>query len=107
MNSLNSVLLEGNVISGPSVIPNNRCSFYVISRYENEKGEPKTINTHVIAEGRLAQSCLENLRVDRGVRLVGRLSMSEINLGAWTTIEHTYVFAEHVEFKPVGKAEAL
>lgn len=107
MNSLNSVLLEGELIADPKTLPSSRCSFYIVAHYENEKGEPEDVDFHVIASGRLGEACLKNLSVGRGVRIVGRLSGAVINLDPFTMIQDTYVFAEHVEFKPLKSSNIL
>ena len=84
MNSLNSVLVEGDVVEmadGAGVI------LFIIS--VNTSAEPVFVT--IRASGRLGQACAENLKIGRGVRVIGRLEAGEAGLR---------VYAEHVEFKP-------
>ena len=86
MNSLNSVLIEGDV--------------NYIGRFEGETlfcieahrdgHDPLMINVRAL-DG-LGQVCAETLTEGRGVRVVGRLEAGEAGLR---------VYAEHVEFKPM------
>jgi single-strand DNA-binding protein len=105
MNSLNSVLLEGDVVQGPYIDQSGRVTFKIESRrvYKDEAGEIRddTLVTEVQSTGRLATACHANLKTGRGVRVVGRLDQELRPSGS----KALYVFAEHVEFKPV-KANA-
>ena len=84
MNSLNSVLVEGDVVEmadGAGVI------LFIISVNTSAGAVLVTIR----ASGRLGQACAENLKIGQGVLVVGRLEAGEAGLR---------VYAEHVEFKP-------
>jgi hypothetical protein len=87
MNSLNSVLIEGDVAElaeGGGVV------LFIIS-VDTSAG---AVFVTIRASGRLGQACAENLKIGRGVRVVGRLEAGEAGLR---------VYAEHVEFKPPQK----
>ena len=87
MNSLNSVLIEGDVVEmadGAGVI------LFIISVTTSAGAVLVTVR----ASGRLGQACSETLKIGRGVRVVGRLEAGEVGLR---------VYAEHVEFKPAYK----
>lgn len=117
MNSLNSILIEGNLVKDPEskTTPSGSqvCSFAVASNRfykQNEALEKEVSYFDVETWSRLAQSCAENLKKGRGVRVVGRLKQDR-----WTDTEgkirsKVKIVAEHVEFKPVfakpqGEAE--
>ncbi len=107
MNSLNSILLEGNLVRDPEnkTLPSGTqvCNFAVASdRFfkQNDVLEKEVSYFDVEAWARLGQSCAENLKKGRGVRVVGRLKQDR-----WTDLEgksksKVKIVAEHVEFKP-------
>ncbi len=108
MNSLNSILLEGNLTHDPELktLPSGSmvCTFTVTSnRFYKQHGqlEKETSYFDVEAWSTLGQACADTLKKGRGVRVVGRLKQER-----WTDAdgkEHSKVkiVAEHVEFKPV------
>ena len=84
MNSLNSVVIEGDMAElaeGGGVV------LFILS--VTTSTEPVFVT--IRASGRLGQACAENLKTGRGARVVGRLEAGEAGLR---------VYAEHVEFKP-------
>lgn len=108
MNSLNSILLEGNVVKDPftKTMPsgNQVCDFTLATNrfYKNgEEGFEKEVSYFdVEAWARLGTACAQNLKKGRGVRVVGRLKQDR-----WTDPEgkpraRVKIVAEHVEFKP-------
>jgi single-strand DNA-binding protein len=97
MNSLNSVLLEGNLVANPEEIRNGVCGFTFESfRYNKVDGdrvyEKEVSRFDVEVSGDLGKRCYDELVKGRGVRVVGRLKQ---------TSEGVRIIAEHVEFKPV------
>jgi single-strand DNA-binding protein len=89
MNSLNSILLEGNLVRDPEnkTLPSGSqvCNFAVASdRFyrQNDALEKEVSYFDVEAWARLGQSCSENLKKGRGVRVVGRLKQDR-----WTDNE--------------------
>ena len=108
MNSLNSILVEGNVVRDPSTktLPsgNQVCDFTLATNrfYKSgEEGFEKEVSYFDIeAWSRLGTACAQNLKKGRGVRVVGRLKQDR-----WTDPEgkqraKVKIVAEHVEFKP-------
>ncbi|HTX73058.1 MAG TPA: single-stranded DNA-binding protein [Rectinemataceae bacterium] len=107
MNSLNSILLEGNLVRDPEsktlATGSKVCDFTVASdRFykQNDELEKEVSYFDVEAWARLGQACSENLKKGRGVRVVGRLKQDR-----WTDPEgkarsKVKIVAEHVEFKP-------
>lgn len=108
MNSLNSILLEGNLTRDPvlSETPKGTsvCTFSIGSnryyKYENE-GQNEVSFFDIEVWARLAEQCSEHLKKGRGVRVVGRLKQDR-----WTDGEGKYhsrvkIIGEHVEFRPV------
>ncbi|MFZ4615632.1 MAG: single-stranded DNA-binding protein [Rectinemataceae bacterium] len=113
MNSLNSILLEGNLTRDPesrtTPAGTQVCNFSVASNRfykQNDSFEKETSFFDVEAWARLGQTCAETLRKGRGVRVVGRLKQDR-----WTDPEgksksKVKIVAEHVEFKPVLREES-
>ena len=108
MNSLNSILLEGNLVRDPEqkTLPSGSavCEFAVASdRFykQNDALEKEVSYFDVEAWSRLGAACSQNLKKGRGVRVVGRLKQDR-----WTDPEgkqrsKVIIVAEHVEFKPM------
>ncbi|HOX33590.1 MAG TPA: single-stranded DNA-binding protein [Spirochaetales bacterium] len=113
MNSLNSILLEGNLVRDPEqkTLPSGSsvCEFAVASdRFykQNDELEKEVSYFDVEAWSRLGAACSQNLKKGRGVRVVGRLKQDR-----WTDPEgrqrsKVKIVAEHVEFKPQKKEGA-
>jgi single-strand DNA-binding protein len=116
MNSLNSILLEGNLVRDPESTTTSTgsqvCDFCVASdRFykQNDALEKEVSYFDVEAWAKLGLACSQNLKKGRGVRVVGRLKQDR-----WTDPEgkqksRVKIVAEHVEFKPIrqpAKAEA-
>ena len=107
MNSLNSILIEGNLTKEPVVSETPRgtnvCNFRVATNrfYKRDEEMQKEVSYFdVEAWSRLAERCGEYLEKGRGVRVVGRLREDR-----WTTSDgqprsRVKIVAEHVEFKP-------
>ena len=87
MNSLNSVVIEGDVVE----LARSEETFLAIISVNTAAG---AVMVTFRAAGRLGQACAETLKIGRGVRVVGRLEAGEAGLR---------VYAEHVEFKPIQK----
>jgi len=106
MNSLNSVLVEGNLTGDPEkkVLGSSvtQCTFTVAStRYFNQDNERKTEVSFFTVEvwNHTAELCLKALAKGRGVRVVGRLKQDR-----WTDkngVNHAKVkiVGETIEFK--------
>jgi single-strand DNA-binding protein len=105
MNNLNSVLIEGNLLSEPWVINEKSeiegVKFTITSKRcikTNNKYENEITLIDVVTFGHLSERCKQYLKPDRGVRIIGRLAQSDDKL---------IVYAEHVEFKPVVNEESV
>lgn len=106
MNSLNSVLIEGNLVRDPEKkeLDNGSklCLFSVATnRYFNQDNEKKSEVSFFDVEvwNKTADLCLKTLSKGRGVRVVGRLKQDR-----WTDKEgrnHSKIklVGENVEFK--------
>jgi single-strand DNA-binding protein len=96
MNTLNSILFEGEVTY---LSPWSNCDhikfdvmgkrFFKGSSSNDIQEEHITIT--VETNGKLAEACSKTLTLGRGIRVVGRLISKDGQIGIW---------AEHVEFKP-------
>lgn len=112
MNSLNSVLLEGNLTRDPELkyTPKGTavCSFAIASNrsFKQEDGYQEEVSYFdVTTWSHLAEVCNEYLRKGRGVRVVGRLKQDRWNDAEGNGRSKVFVIAEHVEFKPERKKE--
>ncbi len=117
MNSLNSILVEGNLTRDPELKKTPKgtsvCAFSVASnrffRQDDEtKKEVSFFNVETWAG--LADVCMEHLKKGRGVRVVGRLKQDRWVDTEGVNHDRVKIIAEHVEFKPVfskpsGEAE--
>ncbi len=114
MNSLNSILIEGNLTRDPEskTLPSGGqvCNFALASNRfyrQGEELEKEVSYFDVEAWSKLALACAENLQKGRGVRVVGRLKQDR-----WTDTDgrprsRVKIVAEHVEFKPLFKKETV
>jgi single-stranded DNA-binding protein len=93
MNSLNSVLIEGNLIANPSIEADGTTSFTIKTLRFVLNSESECFEFYVKASGKLGAACASALVSGRGVRIVGRLARDE---------EGVHIVAEHVEFKPIN-----
>lgn len=107
MNSLNSVLIEGNLTANPNLsLTPKGTSVYTFSiasnRYYKQDDERKEEVSFFDVEtwGRLAETCNEQLKKGRGVRIVGRLKQDRWEDAEGKIRSKVKVVAEHVEFKP-------
>ena len=100
VNQLNSVIVEGNVVSCVSSMLEKKSvsslEFVMTSNrfYKERQAIRQQINIFkVVAFGSLARGCGEIVKEGTIVRVVGRL---ESNDKGWV-----YIVAEHIEAKPV------
>jgi len=108
LNSLNSILVEGNLTRDPELrtTPGGTpvCAFALASNRfyrQNDAMEKEVSFFDVEAWNRLAESCGEQLKKGRGVRVVGRLKQDRWNDQEGKQHSKVKIVAEHVEFKPV------
>jgi single-strand DNA-binding protein len=110
VNSLNSILLEGNLARDPEsktlATGTQVCNFTVASdRFyrQNDNTEKEVSYFDVEAWSKLGLACSQNLKKGRGVRVVGRLKQDRWTDSEGKTRSRVMIVAEHVEFKPVKK----
>jgi len=110
LNSLNSILLEGNLVRDPESktlsTGTQVCNFTLASdRFykQNESLEKEVSYFDVEAWSRLGLTCAQNLKKGRGVRVVGRLKQDRWNDPEGKSRSRVMIVAEHVEFKPIKK----
>jgi len=110
MNSLNSIILEGNIVQEPVLRETAKgtavCTFSIMCTrtYRQDEGFEKEVSFfNIDVWGKQAELTAKNGTKGRGVRVVGRLKQSR-----WVDSEEKNrskitVVAEHIEFKPVFK----
>jgi single-strand DNA-binding protein len=108
MNSLNSILMEGNLTKDPELKETTKgtkvCTFTVASnRYYKKEDEQQQEVTFFPVEvwAGLADSCNQYLKKGRGVRVVGRIKQDRWKDQDDKNHEKFKIVAEHVEFKPL------
>jgi len=110
VNSLNSILLEGNLTKDPESktlsTGTQICNFSIASdRFyrQNDNTEKEVSYFDVEAWSKLGLACSQNLKKGRGVRVVGRLKQDRWTDPEGKTRSRVMIVAEHVEFKPIKK----
>ena len=106
MNSLNSILVEGNLTRDPVLATTPKgtavCNFSVASNrfYRSDDELQKDVSFFdVEVWSRLAERCGEELTKGRGVRVVGRLKQDRWQNKEGEPRSKIKIVAEHVEFR--------
>jgi single-strand DNA-binding protein len=112
MNNLNSILIEGTLTKDPVVRETAKgttvCNFSIASNryYKKDSDFEKEVSFFDVETwARLAESCGNNGKKGRGVRVVGRLKQERWNGTDGKTHSKVVIVAEHVEFRPEFKKE--
>ena len=114
MNSINSTILEGNLVRDPesSKTPEGKsvCKFTIASNRFFKEPEEEEYMTEVsffriIAMGKMADICNDRITKGSGVRVVGRLKQDRWEDSDGNRKSSVYVIADHVEFKPNYKKD--
>lgn len=113
MNSLNSILIEGNLIRDPDFCSTVRtgttlCEFVIgVKRYFKVDNEyQKEVSFFTIQTwSRLAEACGKYLKKGRGVRVIGRLKQNRWTEENNESKSRVIIIADHVEFKPEFKGK--
>lgn len=110
MNSLNSILIEGNLTRDPVLTETPQgtsvCQFAIASnRYyrQNDETQHEVSFVDVVTWARLAERCAEELTKGRGVRVVGRVKQDRWQDKEGKPRSRVKIVAEHVEFRPPRK----
>jgi single-strand DNA-binding protein len=112
MNSLNSILIEGNLVREPLFRSTAKgtplCTFSLASNrfYRQDSRMEKEVSFFEVETwAKLAESCYSMGRKGRGVRVVGRLKQERWNDPDGKPRSRVTIVAEHVEFRPEFKKE--
>jgi single-strand DNA-binding protein len=108
MNSLNSIIVEGNVVRTPEIRETAKgtpvCTVGVaVNRwYKGADGalQKEVSFFDVDTWGQLAKACSETCQKGRGIRVVGRLKQNRWQDSEGKNKSKVCIVAEHVEFKP-------
>ena len=108
MNSLNSILLEGNLTRDPESKQTSKgtalCTFAVASNRYFRMGEStqKEVSFFDVETwSGLAERCAAELKKGRGVRVIGHLKQDRWTDPEGQTRSKIKIVADHVEFKPI------
>jgi len=108
MNSLNSILMEGNLTRDPELKETTKgtkvCTFTVASNryYKKDEEQQQEVSFFPVEVwAGLAESCHQYLKKGRGVRVVGRIKQDRWKDQDDKSREKFKIVAEHVEFKPL------
>ncbi len=108
MNSLNTIIVEGNVVQEPVMRETPKgthvCTFSLmtIRSYKKDDSYEKEISFFEVETwAKLAELCMKNVSKGRGVRVVGRLKQSRWEGTDGKKRAKIGIIAEHVEFKPM------
>ncbi|SRR6056297_1617060 len=114
MNSLNSIIVEGNLTRDPEyrLTPKGKpvCTLSVASnRYykKDEENKKETSFFNVETWAKLADNCNQYLNKGRGVRVVGRLKQDRWTSPEGQNRERIKIVAEHIDFKPQFKKDPV
>lgn len=112
MNSLNSIILEGNLVRKPNAkfTPNGAAvtTFTIASNRffkEDDKMVSEASYFDIECWGRLARTCAINLDKGRGVRVVGRVKQDRWTDADGLNHSRVKIVADHVEPKPLKSAD--
>lgn len=110
MNSLNSILMEGNLVRDPELGATPKgtqvCKFSIATnRFYKQEGAKVDEVSYFDVEvwAKLAENCQNNLEKGRGVRVVGRLKQDRWHDEEGKGRTKVKIIGEHVEFKPQFK----
>lgn len=106
MNSLNSILLEGNLVRDPEFSHTQNgtdlCEFTIASnRYHKieDEFEKEVSFFEITARSKLAELCEKKLKKGKGVRVIGRLKQDRWKGDNGKEYSRVYVIADHMEFR--------
>jgi single-strand DNA-binding protein len=112
MNSLNSIIIEGNLVRDPLFRSTPKgtpvCTFSLASNrfFRQESGMEKEVSFFDVETwAKLAESCYNLGHKGRGVRVVGRLKQERWNGSDGKQRSKITIVAEHVEFRPEFKRD--
>lgn len=112
MNNLNSIIIEGNMTRDPEFRETAKgaalCTFSIASNRFYKQGESleKEVSYFDVETwSKLAQSCRNQGRKGRGVKVVGRLKQERWNGNDGKAHSKVSIVAEHLEFRPDFKKE--
>ena len=111
MNSLNQIIVEGNIVREPELksLPSGAASctlpIAVNRKYKTGDGSyaEEVSYFDVDTFGGLAEVCVKWCPKGRGIRVVGRLKQNRWKDDAGKSHSRVKIVAEHIEFKPVLK----
>lgn len=111
MNSLNQVIIEGNVVRQPEKKSCKNGSFFcrvpiAVNRYyKNSDGKyvDDVSFFDISTFGTLSETCEKWCLKGRGIRVVGRLKQNTTTDENGKKSSRIDIIAEHIEFKPVMK----
>ncbi|MDD7417030.1 MAG: single-stranded DNA-binding protein [Treponemataceae bacterium] len=109
MNTINSLVIEGNMVKDPIGKETSKgkkvCNFAIASNrsIKNANGEyGKEVSFFDVETwGMMAETCMQEGCKGRGVRVVGRLKQNRWDGADGKHFSKVSIVAEHIEFKPL------
>jgi single-strand DNA-binding protein len=112
MNDLNNVLIEGNLVRDPELAYTVKeqafCNFAIaLNRfYKQDEVQKKEVSYFdIVIWGKRAETCAQQLKKGRGVRVFGRLKQERWQDETGNAHRKVRIIAEQVEFKPEFKSK--
>jgi single-strand DNA-binding protein len=113
VNNLNSILIEGNIVRDPQYRTTTKgtpvCTFSLASNrfFKQDNGFEKEVSFFDVETwAKLADTCNNQGKKGRGVRVVGRLKQDRWTGNDGKPRSRVSIVAEHVEFRPEFKKES-
>jgi single-strand DNA-binding protein len=107
MNSLNSVLIEGNLVRDADVRSTPKgttvCTFQIVCNryYRQDSNMEKEVSFFTVQTwSKVAQNAANFGKKGRGVRVVGRLKQERWQDSGGNAKSNIIIVAEHIEFRP-------
>ncbi len=108
MNSLNTIIVEGNVVQEPVMRTTTKgtkiCIFSLMTvrSYKKDDSYEREVSFFEVETwAKLAELSIKNVSKGRGVRVVGRLKQNRWESDDGKKHAKIGIVAEHVEFKPM------
>ena len=112
MNSLNTILIEGNLVDNPELVHTQKgtsiCKFSIASnRYFklDDEFQKEVSFFNVTAWARVAEDSIDRLKKGKGIRIVERLKQDRWKGNDGKTKSRVHIIADHIDFRTSFKED--